>query len=73
MFIQGNLQDTEDRFWSCLGLGDWQLKGMEFLLEVMENVLKLTVVMMVCICDYAKNLGIVSFKWVNCVVFEIAE
>ena len=46
---------------------------MEFLLEVMENVLKLTVVMMVCICDYAKNLGSVSFKWVNCVVFEIAE
>ena len=45
---------------------------MEFLLEVKKNILKLTVVMIVHICDYAKNLGIVSFKWVNCVVFEIA-
>ena len=36
-----------------------------------DNVLKLTVVMVVHICDCTKKHRLLHFKWVNCVVYDL--
>lgn len=42
-----------------------------FLFGLGENILKLSVAMVVQLCKYIKTTELYIFKWVNCVVFEL--
>ena len=53
-------------------MGGWVLKGMRVLFWHDENVLKLTLVMVVQLCEYTKVQWAVRFIRVICMVYDMS-